>query len=80
MRFRTFSTGSLEQKLAGSVLMIFSPSCPRLGCALYFASHQVIQSAGAFKDPDLAQDSHQTVVDKNVGHRLATREVRQPGA
>src|SRR5215211_6511522 len=47
---------------------------------LHLSSHQGIEPAGALEDPDLAQASHRPVVNENVGQRLATGEVSEPGA
>jgi len=48
--------------------------------SLHFAPHHVIEGAGALERPDLAQATDRSVVDEDVGQRLASREVRQPGA
>jgi hypothetical protein len=40
----------------------------------------VLQGTGALEVPDLVQPTDRAVVDEDVGHRLASRAVRQPGA
>ena len=47
---------------------------------LNLAAHQELASAGPIESPDLAQPTYRVMVNKNVGHRSMSSEVRQPGA
>jgi hypothetical protein len=63
-------------------------SSPRVACTrlsadpgfLYLASDQLLQSTGVLEGFDLSEAADRSIVDENVWHRFASREVREPGA
>jgi hypothetical protein len=44
--------------------------------SLHLTSHQVIENARTLEDSDVAIATDWSMVDEDVGHRLASREVR----